>query len=295
MRPRAFFPNLDADSELAAPGPYLPTRPVLAQIRAQLPRLSTLVRDDRVLDPESPARFDESAAESVCCWCPTSRALDTLRTAGWPVAAAPGMDVLRQVNDRRFLLDASDSEGVLERAWVGPEDDLSWLRTSFARGRRLRLKRPFGFAGKGQRTVGAEQSADDLRWIKDSRRGGFVRELECEIVAEWSLHGVVDGAGVLLGTPCRQWCDRFGQSLRSEVAPDFEHMAELYASAEHVAEQLRAAGYFGPFGVDAFVYRHGAAERFNALSDLNARFTLAWSVGMGHLREEAFQRMARAQ
>jgi hypothetical protein len=291
MRRRAFFPNLDADRELATTGSYQPTRSTLEQIREQLPRLAELARDELLLDRKQPQRFDPLRDEVALCWCPTSHALGQLRAAGWSAPPAPSMDVLRAVNDRRFVLTAFDADPALERAWVGSEDDLSWLDALRA-SRRVRLKRPFGFAGKGQRSVSSNPSADDRRWIEASRRQGFVRELDCDIVSEWSLHGVVDTRGVLFGVPCRQWCDRFGSVIRHERAPAFERATELYVSAECVAERLCAAGYFGPFGIDAFCYRFDSGqERFNALSDLNARFTLLWSVGMGERRAEAMARV----
>ena len=60
----------------------------------------------------------------------------------------------------------------------------------------------------------------------------------------------------------------------------------VYA-ARTAAESLRSIGYFGPFGIDAFVFRSERGEHLNPLSDLNARFTLGWSTGMGEKREEA--------
>jgi hypothetical protein len=292
---RVFFPNLDADHELGAGGPYQPTRTTLEQIRRQLPRLAGLALGDEVLDREQPRRFDPDGDGYACCWCPTPHALATLHRAGWPTPPAPPLEVLRRVNDRHFLFQQLAHDDLLQqlahddalgRRWVGPSDDGSWL----AAGQSVRLKRRFGFAGKGQRTVAATPSLDDLRWIADSRRDGFACERECEVVSEWCLHGMIDREGVLIGTPCRQFCDAFGRAIRHERS-SFAHEQVLYASAERVAALLGEAGYFGPFGIDAFCYRDGEAERFNALSDLNARFTLAWALGMGALRDEALARL----
>ena len=43
-----------------------------------------------------------------------------------------------------------------------------------------------------------------------------------------------------------------------------------------MAEALRSVGYFGPFGVDAYRWTGG----FVACCDVNARYTMGWSVGM---------------
>lgn len=284
---RAFFPNLDADHELGAGGPYQPTRAVLEQIRGQLPRLAGLALGDEVLDRDQPRRFDPDRDGYACCWCPTPTALAALHRAGWPTPPAPPVEVLRRVNDRHFLFQQFAHDDALGRQWVGPLDDGSWL----AAGESVRLKRRFGFAGKGQRTVAAPPSPDDLRWITDSRRDGFLRERECDVVSEWCLHGMIDREGVLIGMPCRQFCDAFGRAIRHERVSSFEQEKDLYTSAGRVASRLGEAGYFGPFGIDAFCYRVGGAERFNALSDLNARFTLAWALGMGELRDEALARL----
>jgi hypothetical protein len=51
------------------------------------------------------------------------------------------------------------------------------------------------------------------------------------------------------------------------------------AEAKVVAEGLTAAGYFGPFGVDAYTYRD--EERGVVLqrrSEINARYTMGFGV-----------------
>jgi hypothetical protein len=41
-----------------------------------------------------------------------------------------------------------------------------------------------------------------------------------------------------------------------------------------VAEVLRDAGYFGPFGIDAYRWRDGATQYFNPRSEINARYSM---------------------
>ena len=49
----------------------------------------------------------------------------------------------------------------------------------------------------------------------------------------------------------------------------------LFDRAEATARALFEAGYFGPFGIDAYRYRDG----FCAQSELNARYTMGFVTG----------------
>jgi hypothetical protein len=54
-----------------------------------------------------------------------------------------------------------------------------------------------------------------------------------------------------------------------------------------VAEALIRAGYFGPFGIDGYRWKdeHGTL-RFNPRTDINARYSMGWAVGMGSRRPD---------
>jgi hypothetical protein len=60
-----------------------------------------------------------------------------------------------------------------------------------------------------------------------------------------------------------------------------------------VAQALLEAGYFGPFGIDAFrwVDRAGV-ERFNPRCEINARYSMGWAVGMGSRRPDLDPRLS---
>ena len=58
----------------------------------------------------------------------------------------------------------------------------------------------------------------------------------------------------------------------------------LKRAARCAAEALLEAGYFGPFGIDAYRWRAGAAAHFNARSEINARYSMGWATGMEHCR-----------
>jgi hypothetical protein len=54
----------------------------------------------------------------------------------------------------------------------------------------------------------------------------------------------------------------------------------LHESARRAADALIEARYFGPFGVDAYRWRDGTTTVFHALSEINARYSMGWAVGM---------------
>jgi hypothetical protein len=54
----------------------------------------------------------------------------------------------------------------------------------------------------------------------------------------------------------------------------------MIEEANLVARALHDAGYFGPFGVDAFTYSGGL---FQPRSEINARYSMGFSVGFGSL------------
>jgi hypothetical protein len=101
---------------------------------------------------------------------------------------------------------------------------------------------------------------------------------------------VEPGGRFRLGQPCWQHTDAQRAWLGSTRVRPGELTAEaeraLLRSAEHAAGALSDAGYFGPFGVDAYFWRTtSGTPRFNPLGELNARYTMGFSVGMSPARE----------
>jgi hypothetical protein len=286
---QAWFLNLDADVELGLPHGYTAGHRTQDQVGRYQAACAALTLGDPVhgrdlIDPELP----------VFCWCPTPSALAALDGAGLVAMRGPEVDVLRRANDRAWT--AALSEPALGRRFVTLTDD--WQRLLIeerpATGA-WRLKRRFGFAGRGQRRLRAAPSADDLNWISASlRQGGLLREAELPVVEEFSIHGYVDPGELLLGSPVRFSTDAFGAPAghAAAVLDAGDLAASLAHAASRVASHLADLGYFGPFGVDAFRWRSDDGSVLNPVSDVNARFTLAWSTGMGQLRERALQRHA---
>ncbi len=292
--PRLWVFNLDADSELATRGHYTPAKRVHTIAAALRPHLMSLLgAGDVVLEPSLEPSSAGAASPSVpprgVAWCPTSHALRQLGGAGAMLPRAPSMAVLRRVNHRQFChalgptLDGAafvyDNEQ-LARVINERRPELGWL-----------LKRPFSTSGSGRRHI-VDIAARDEGWLAASwRLGGLQVEPLVARVLDVSMHGYLDGAGRLTcGRALRQLCDvrgrwRGAQPLAvGELAPPFARL--LQQELVRVAAVLVEAGYFGPFGIDAFVYRDGGCERFNPRCEINARYSMNWAMGMAGQRPD---------
>jgi hypothetical protein len=187
------------------------------------------------------------------------------------------------VKHRRYYLELGG--GAPGARYIQDEAELAALLREPARS--WLCKKPFGFAGRGQRRLPPAPSADDRRWLGDAlRHGGFVAEPWLELTLEVGLHGMIDDrGGVDLGTVCVQETDRFrawsGSRRASAGEIEREHERALRARAEQAAAALWSAGYHGPFGIDAYFYRAASGTvLLNTLGELNARFSMGFPVGM---------------
>jgi hypothetical protein len=275
--------NLDADLELGARGPYTPTRSVLGAMRVWRDPLARalLAPGEALLDEDAPPRSAEGRPGRA--FCPTTRAIAQLERAGAIVPPHPSMDVLRAVNGRAFA--ASLGETLPGAAFVTREDAAKDKLASAPPGADAwRVKRAFGMAGRGQRVIaaGTLERGDEDFVRAGVAEGGVMIEPNVAIVDEWAIHGMLTQAGALtLGAVVRQRCDARGVWIASErvdarpdVAPELEDEAAL------VARALHGAGYFGPFGVDAFTYRTpGGALALQRRSEINARYSMGFAAG----------------
>jgi len=276
--------NLDAEIELSRSGPYQAPERVLRALGPWAERArSLLAAEDQLLD-DWLASVPRLAPVVGACWSPTPSALRRLSKAGVPLPPAPGSEVLRRVCHRRFYLGLGG--GAPGATYF--EDPVRLEQALAARGGAAWLfKRPYGFAGRGQRRIGEQPSADDRRWLADGLRlGGLLAEPWLPIERELCLHGVLAANGALrLGRPCEQRTDSFRAWTASSLLGASELRAEwqlsLLDTATRAAEALQRAGYFGPFGIDAYLWRtpRGKLE-LNPLGELNARYTMGFSVGM---------------
>jgi hypothetical protein len=268
--------NLDADLELGARGPYTATRTVQAAMRAQRDRLAEtlLVAGETVVDEDTPPR--SANGRPGYAFCPSPRAVALLERAGATPLPHPPASVLRAVNDRAFC--TALGPGLPGSGFF---TDLDAARAKLATGDGpWRVKRSFGMAGRGQRIVtpGPLAKVDD-DFLRSAIAGGGVQiEPHVAISLEVAIHGWVtlDGSYVL-GRIVQQRCDARGGWVATEpLEGPLAHAATLEAEAVRVARALHDAGYFGPFGVDAFAYEGG----FQARSEINARFSMGFAVGL---------------
>lgn len=275
----AWVLNLDADLELAAGPRYAPTRTVLEAMRPHAAWLA-----ERLMAPGDVWLQDGVRAPGMIgrAFCPTPRAIAEMVRAGVVPAPHPPVEVLRRVNSRAFChalgptLPGASFVQTLDEAQAiladePPEGD-GW-----------RIKRAFGMAGRGQRVARGDLSF--LRaWVID----GVMIEPNVSIVTEWGRHGMLAEDGTLtLGHLVRQRCDPHGQWLATELADDAEIDGALEREARSVAAALHEAGYFGPFGVDAFTYRaRDGAIRLQPRSEINARYSMGWPIGISGRRRD---------
>lgn len=296
-RPRLWVFNLDAELELERPGVgYQSPARVLSALAPLLPAAHRVMGPgDTSLDPPESAVATGATSSSPgrgrlgAAWCPTPSALRRLERAGAELPPSPPVTVLRRVNHRRFYLELGG--GAPGARYVSDEAE---LEATLREGRVWLFKRPFGFAGRGQRRVPQEPSRDDRRWLADGvRLGGVLAEPWLELGLELSIHGLLDGTGRLaLGAVCVQQTNSYRawvgtrRAAPGEVGRGDEERLRQRATA--VAAALTAAGYFGPFGLDAYFFREPTATfRLNPLGELNARYSMGYPVGDPRFDDDA--------
>lgn len=271
----AWLLNLDAEEELAG---RVASAARVARFAAGL----RLPPGDAgfVLDAKGTLAGAGEAEPRWRCWCPTPRALGALAGIGAEAPAAPPRAVLERVLSRRFALEAGPTLPG-QRFHRGSYAEVeAAARAAPERG--WRLKRGLGFAGRGHRVVGASGTwtAADRRWIGAAlAEGGLLREPELLLTAEASTHGHVDVSGaVRVLAPLAQRVARgaWRASLPLAGSALEAYREALEAEAAAVGARLAAAGFHGPFGVDAYLFapREGAEPVLNPRGEVNARWTM---------------------
>jgi hypothetical protein len=289
---RIWILNFDADDELAHPVGYTPAASVLTRFASLSTRLSGLVPpDDDVIPVSSNERRPTKARREGRAFCPTPRALRELDRAGAILPEAPPLDVLRRVNHRAFCADIG--QFLPGARYVRSRDEL--LETLAAATGPWVMKRAFGFAGRGrQRLRSNHLDASVEPFVRVALESGEGLEVEPWVrrVIDVGLHGFISRAGtVTMGDPTRQDTDDTGAWVRSAplvggVLTPAEEDA-FSEAGESAGDALARAGYFGPFGIDGFRWKdeHGTI-RFNPRSEINARYSMGWAVGMGTRRPD---------
>jgi hypothetical protein len=275
----AWVLNLDAELELARSVPgYSPPRALLLDLERYAGASRDLLGPS---DVQVSSGVVEGAGWTGRAWCPTPLALAKLRAAGVEPEPHPPASVLRRVNHRRFAFELGG--GLFDQHYVEAREPLDALLRNAEHP--WLLKRPLAFAGRGQLRVYGSVDPKQSSWIDASLRSdGLIVEPLVEPALELSLHGFIwrDGRQEL-GHICAQDVSVRGvfrgirRAERQELSGgEFD---ALFMQATRVAAALHGAGYFGPFGIDAYRYRRGQSEGFCALGEINARYTMGFVTG----------------
>jgi hypothetical protein len=277
-RPRAWVLNLDAELELARARPgYSPPRRLERLLGRHRERARALLGPRDVIAGEaSPCPGAIGRA-----WSPTPRALDSLRRLSLVPEPHPSPAVLHRVNHRRFVCELGPI--LPGRRYVESREALADVLSG--EGKPWLLKRPLSFAGRGQLRLHQRPTPPELAWIAASfERDGLLLEPLVQIELELSLHGFIQRSGTFeLGRLCIQDVGPRGDFRGARLALAGElcllERERLEQQGDRVARALHAAGYFGPFGIDAYRYTTPDGSALCSLSEINARYTLSFAVG----------------
>jgi hypothetical protein len=280
----AWILNLDAELELArARSGYVAPRKLLAQLAEHGKSSRELLGPGDVLLDETLLSPAEQPPTGLIgrAWCPTPLAVAALRAFGVEPEPHPDAALLRRVNHRLFAHELGG--GLPGQAYVRSREQLLAHVGNFEQ--RFLLKRPLSFAGRGQLRILGPLSEKQWSWVDVSLgRDGLLLEPLVEITLELSLHGFIWRDGRFeLGHICRQLVGARGafQGVRRAHDSELEagERSAFLEQSERVADALLRAGYFGPFGIDAYRYLLDGRARFCALGELNARYTLGFVTG----------------
>jgi len=290
--PRVWVLNLDAAHEPETGRGYAPTnhlRAIVARERRRL--IGSLVGPEDLVVGEGELEGDfleRARGREGLAWSPTPRALARLASVGARPPAAPPSEVLRTVNARPFaaavrapLAGASFEKNVAATL----DEALQVLARPAAEG--WLVRRTFGAAGRGRRRIAAgfPTPAERAWLIASLRRGALVLEPWVRVTREYTRSAWVTPRGeVVISAPCVQETTESGAWTRTERAErgalSRAEDARLEEAVAAAGTALSRAGYFGPFGIDAYKHLSERGEVLNPLSEINARFTMDWTTAM---------------
>jgi hypothetical protein len=186
-------------------------------------------------------------------------ALSLALDRGW---ALPGAAVVRDVDDLERHLAAGAAGAGVDGAWV--------------------LKAPLSAAGRERmRYRDAEIGRGDRVRIERllARFGELLLEPWVDRVLDIACAGLVHPGGVRMFAPHRLDNDPRGV-FRAAIIDDAgtpeqaQHRDAVQAAGQAAGEALAAAGYLGPFSVDAYLWRDPTgAIRLQPMSEINARLS----------------------
>jgi len=255
-------------------------------------------------------RLDGDRERDAFAWLHTREAERAAAARGRVLVGADAAAVAR-VHDKAFALHAARTRGLLPAPFgegclvLEPEELASDALAAAGRirdrmrgwpawvGGRGTLKPRLGTSGRGRVALDGSADVGPGAFARLARRGGALLEPWVERVRDLSVQLWIDpdGGVVLLGTlearntaagVCRG--HRGTLDNRGRVTSGLPEDERVREAAVELALAAREAGYHGPLGVDAFVFRaEGGAEVLRPVVELNARFTLGLVV-LGLLR-----------
>jgi len=262
----------------------------------ELPECEALTADGR-LAPDSLQRQRKLHDLRPWAWCPQSAALlrpldEALGTRRWNLST-------RQLFAKDWQVETLGLESVVCRTAEEIARAVGVLRDhGYEEGV---AKLPFGAAGQKNRKFFTFAPTNLTRILK--QQGAVVIEPWLPRVFDFSVHYDATDSGLQRLAFVQLENDRRGQFQACVASGKFRAPAEVVrfllggALAVYdneiparLAPLLRAAGYGGPVGIDAFVYRAPGGElRLRSVVEMNPRFT------MGRLTWELMRRVAHGR
>ncbi|MCP5069040.1 MAG: hypothetical protein GY946_20955 [bacterium] len=277
--------------------------------RIKQPAAASLVSLWRGLfDPPVPLAWLEDV--SAAAWLNTEEAAEWAAAEGRVLFGAEP-DIVARVHDKAFALAAAreagllpplwDRVGVLEpaelrdpaAAWAILDQLLAAEPSAFGA---FTLKPRHGSSGRGRvagRVESLDRAALEGAFSRLADRGGALIEPWVARTADLSAQLLIEqGGGVLLLGTFEQCTSPAGLvrghrgrvDSRGRSSSGSPHDEALREAAVTMALAASEAGYRGPCGVDAFVYRDSEGhEAFRPVVELNARFTVG-QIALAEMR-----------
>jgi len=257
------------------------------------------------VESEEPRRFGPGAAfpwiptEGGVPWLSTAKAERRLSRMGLGLAG-PDPAVVGVVHDKAFALRAARSLGLCplgDTVRIFDPDELDALPAALAAlpAGEWAVKPRFGSSGRGRIPIhGGVTPVLGNACARLARRGGAVLEPWLDRVLDLSVQLHVGEEVELLGST-RQVLSPSGIYVGNRCVVDGSGLPRagtrwddaLEAAGLRIGAAAAAAGFRGPCGIDAFVYRdRSGAEVLRPVVELNARYTMG-TVALGILRRLA--------
>lgn len=184
----------------------------------------------------------------------------------------------------------TENNGSLVRDFSEFKDKLSQY---FSQGLTVVLAKSFyNSSGRGlRRFIKLELTANEIGWIEQQFKeyGGLVLEPWHERVLDFSLQAELSAEGEFNSQGITYFfADKRGQYMghqlgRKAIMLDSELLRYLHENnveeefekvGQQAAKALAASDYFGPFGVDAYLYREHSVLKVRYLVEVNPRYTM---------------------